>query len=54
MNNEEQTQPTTSSDQKGQKPERIDELDVIGGALLKLVRNGFEKVKGILAPRKVE
>jgi hypothetical protein len=56
MDNQEQVQAQQqqTSEQKETKEERIDELDIIGGALVKLVRNGFLKVKQIFIPHKAE
>ncbi len=47
----ETTQPPV---EKEEKKERIDELDVIGGFMIKFIRDGFNKIKLLIAPRKVE
>lgn len=54
MNNEQQPQEIVSQNQTEKKEERIDELDVIGGGLLKLMQNGFLKIKSFILPQKAE
>ena len=49
MEEQQQTAPapaTTEATEK--KPERIDELDILGGALVKLVIKGVNKVKQLI------
>lgn len=43
-----------NNEQQENKPERTDELDVIGGAVVNLVKNVFQSIKNIFVPRKVE
>lgn len=49
--NQQNYQPNAT---EGKKEERIDELDILGGALVKLVMHGFSRIKEIFIPRKVE
>jgi hypothetical protein len=49
MNNEEQQQVQVVDEKK---EERIDELDIIGGAIVKGIINGFVKIKNIILPPK--
>ncbi len=49
--NQQTPQPNSN---EGKKEERIDELDILGGALVKLVIRGFNRIKDIFVPRKVE
>ncbi|MBA3724348.1 MAG: hypothetical protein H0W89_05700 [Candidatus Levybacteria bacterium] len=55
MENENSNQQVPQSNgTEGKKEERIDELDILGGALVKLVMHGFSRIKDIFIPRKVE
>jgi hypothetical protein len=54
MNNDQTNETEPVQEQTETKEERIDELDVIGGGLLKLVQNAFLKVKSIILPQKSE
>ena len=41
-------------EQSEQKPERIDELDVIGALLLRVIQKGLNGIKHIFSPGKVQ
>ncbi len=53
MENEtnQQMQPQQSTEEK---KERVDELDIVGGALVKLVMQGFTKMKNLFSPKSAQ
>jgi hypothetical protein len=54
MDDQTQNQPATNTMQveNGEKKERIDELDVIGGGILKLIIKTLDQVKHYFSPQK--
>lgn len=60
QSNQQPEQQLNEQPQQEKKPplmpgqEHEDELDYVGGALVTLIKNGFEKVKNLLAAKKVE
>jgi hypothetical protein len=44
----------SQNQQQEKKEERIDELDIIGGSIFKLVGELFSKITALFIPRKVE
>ncbi len=55
MENESSTQSVQQqTNVTEEKKERVDELDIVGGALVKVVMEGFAKIKNLFSPKHTE
>ncbi len=54
MENNSANQQTPTQEVTTEKKERIDELDIVGGALVKLVISGFTKIKNLFSSKSTQ